>query len=325
MDIKNLQIITSKFSPNFTFIKIFLISVLLFIYDFSIALERNIRVIKTEQGYEFYDSDKPVLFYQVTPKATPRGTDSRANYCHPVYGIDGEILTEDFPKDHLHHRGIFWAWHQVIIGDTRVRDMWECKNFVWDVHNVEILKNQNRSAAILANVYWKSPQWENGKKPFAEETVTIRVHDIKNNVRAIDFFIEILALENGLHIGGSENRKEYGGFSTRIVLPKDIIMNDSSGIVKPKRNLLSAGDWVNFSGTFGKEKSNFAIFVHPSNPGYTRKWVLRKSRSMQNAAYPGRKPVLVSTERPLVLKYRLVLHKNADLNKLFDEYISCVP
>ena len=183
MDIKNLQIITSKFSPNFTFIKIFLISVLLFIYDFSIALERNIRVIKTEQGYEFYDSDKPVLFYQVTPKATPRGTDSRANYCHPVYGIDGEILTEDFPKDHLHHRGIFWAWHQVIIGDTRVRDMWECKNFVWDVHNVEILKNQNRSAAILANVYWKSPQWENGKKPFAEETVTIRVHDIKNNVR----------------------------------------------------------------------------------------------------------------------------------------------
>ena len=30
---------------------------------------------------------------------------------------DGQVLTEDFPADHLHHRGIFWAWHQVYVGE----------------------------------------------------------------------------------------------------------------------------------------------------------------------------------------------------------------
>ncbi len=320
MIIKKHQLKKSISFPNSNLVKIFIVVLSIFIYKSSFTSDSSIRVVETPQGYQFYDSDKPVLFYQVTPKTTTRGTHSRANYCHPVYGINGEMLTDDFPKDHLHHRGIFWAWHQVNIGDTRIHDMWECKNFIWDVHKVQILENQESSSAIRAHVFWKSPHWKNGNNPFAKETVTIRVHEVKNSTRAIDFTIEMIALEEGLRIGGSENRKEYGGFSTRIVLPKDIRMNDSSGVIKPQRNLLPAGDWLNFAGIFGKENSNLAIFVHPSNPGYPRNWVLRKSRSMQNAAYPGRKPIPISTKKPLVLKYRLVLHNGADLNKLFDDY-----
>ena len=286
----------------------------------SFSSENTIKIIKTNEGYQFFDAGKPVLFYRVKPKSTEKGTYSRANYCHPVYDLNGNIITEDFPRDHLHHRGIFWAWHQVYIGETPIRDMWECKNFAWDIRNVRILDNQNNSAALCAIVHWKSPQWKNGNKPFAEETVTIRVHEVKNNARAIDFTIEIRALEKNLRIGGSDNKKEYGGFSARIVLPKDIKMTDSSGIIEPQRNALAAGNWLNFSGTFGTRKSGFAIFVHPSNPGVLRKWVLRRSRSMQNAAYPGRKPVLVPTTTPLILKYRIILHLDADLQKLFSEY-----
>ena len=306
------------------FVNLFFVTILSFVTVFSFASETDIRVIKTTEGYQFYDADKPVLFYQVNLKTSEKGTHSRANYCHPVNDLNGNIVTEDFPRDHLHHRGIFWSWRQVIIGDTRIHDMWECKNFIWDVHNVEILENQKQSAAIRANVYWKSPQWNNGKSAFAEETVTIRVHEKKNKTRAIDFSIEIQALEQGLKIGGSDNSKEYGGFSPRIVLPKDITMNDSSGIVKSQRNALEGGDWLNFTGTFGKTKSGIALLVHPTNPGSIHKWVLRKSRSMQNAAYPGRKPIPIFTEKPLVLKYRLVFHYDAGLEKLYKEYCATV-
>jgi hypothetical protein len=97
-------------------------------------------------------------------------------------------------------------------------------------------------------------------------------------------------------------------------------MRDANGPVTPKNEAVPAGDWLDFSGTFGDAASRFAIFVHPSHPGHPRQWILRASGSAQNLAYPGREPVPVSTTNPLVLRYRLVLHKNADLNQLFSEY-----
>ena len=41
---------------------------------------------------------------------------SRACYIHPLWGLNGEVLTDDFPKDHYHHHGVFWAWPHVEIG-----------------------------------------------------------------------------------------------------------------------------------------------------------------------------------------------------------------
>jgi hypothetical protein len=38
----------------------------------------------------------------------------RSDYIHPLYGLNGEMLTNDWPDaDHPHHRGIFWAWLEV--------------------------------------------------------------------------------------------------------------------------------------------------------------------------------------------------------------------
>jgi len=50
----------------------------------SFSSENTIKIIKTNEGYQFFDAGKPVLFYRVKPKSTEKGTYSRANYCHPV-------------------------------------------------------------------------------------------------------------------------------------------------------------------------------------------------------------------------------------------------
>jgi hypothetical protein len=284
------------------------------------ASEGRMRIIKTAEGYQFFEAEAPVLFYRTVPKATAEGSYSRANYCHPIYGLDGQILTEDFPKDHPHHRGVFWGWHQVYVGNTPMGDMWACEDFARDIRTVQILPPRQDAAALKADVYWESSRWKNGLEPFARETVTIRVHQVTGDTRLIDFDIEILALEEGLRIGGSNDVKGYGGFSTRIVLPPDIQMSDHDGPVIPQNEAVAAGDWMDFSGTFGNTASKFAILVHPSNPGHPRQWILRASGSAQNVAYPGREPIPISTTSPLVLKYRLVLHKNADLNQLFSQY-----
>jgi hypothetical protein len=45
---------------------------------------------------------------------------------------------------------------------------------------------------------------------------------------------------------------------------------------------------------------------------------------MQNAVYPGRQPVAIPRDRPVILRYRIVLHRGelppADIGRLQAEY-----
>ena len=58
---------------------------------------------ETNEGVWIKEDGANVLFYQAMTKSLD-GKYPRANYIHPLYNIDGFELTEDFPKDHLHHR-----------------------------------------------------------------------------------------------------------------------------------------------------------------------------------------------------------------------------
>ena len=72
------------------------------------------------EGVELSEGDKKVFFYQRATKSQD-GKYPRANYLHPLYDLDGAVITDDFPKDHPHHRGIFWTWHyfHVTLGAKR--------------------------------------------------------------------------------------------------------------------------------------------------------------------------------------------------------------
>ncbi len=75
--------------------------------EFSVtpnAVEPILRITQQPGGYLVSELGRPILFYQTAPKAH-NGLHERTNYAHPVHGLDGEILTQDFPEDHPHHRG----------------------------------------------------------------------------------------------------------------------------------------------------------------------------------------------------------------------------
>ena len=268
---------------------------------------------KTDEGAWIADNGENVLFYQAKTKSQD-GKYSRANYVHPLIGENGFVFTEDFPKDHLHHRGIFWTWHQVRIGETRIGDAWECKDFIWDVVRVEKESEAESSISLSAHVLWKSPVWKDATgemKPFLKEKVVITVHTHEDNYRIVDFEISLLALEDDLKIGGSEDRKGYGGFSVRMKMPEDISFVSDQGIVQPQVTQVNAGAWMDVSGSMlpNGGKAGILIVNHPDNPMFPEKWILRKKGSMQNPVFPGREPVLISKTEATVLKYRLVLYK----------------
>ena len=283
----------------------------------QISMERQ------DEGILIKDGDSDVLFYQIEPKSI-NGKYLRNNYIHPLWGINGNVLTEDFPEGHLHHRGIFWAWHQIWINGKRIGDGWELKDFIQDISEVEFLVNKKGQGVLNTKVYWHSPLWASGKGPYIREDASIVVHPKQGKKRRIDFEIQLFALEDGLSIGGSEDSKGYGGFSARIILPEDILFSGEDGNVQPETNAVDAGPYINISGAFGKNggKGGIALLENPENPGYPNPWILREKGSMQNVAWPGREPVRISTSEPIVLKYSMVVYKGKLKDKKIRKIVS---
>jgi len=268
---------------------------------------------KTSEGAWVKENGEKVFFYQAKTKSLD-GAFSRADYIHPLCGLDGFELTEDFPKDHLHHRGIFWTWHQVIIGDKHIGDAWECRDFVWDVKEVTASSALGDALTLKTKTYWQSPLWldkDENQKPFVEENTNITVYPRAENYRVIDFEISLVALEPDLKIGGSDDEKGYSGFSVRMKMPDDIVFLSEHGEVQPTINQLRAGPWMDVSGSLAADgsKAGIVMICHPDNPVYPDPWIIRKNGSMQNPAFPGRQPVAVSNTTPMVLRYRLVIYK----------------
>lgn len=283
------------------------------------APEKGMNVVKAVDGYQFYEGGTPVCFYHTKPNSW-QGKWCRANYIHPLMGLDGRSMTDDFPKDHPHHRGIFWAWHQVLVQGKKMGDMWSCDNFNWVMRPVLIDGGNGRCAGLTARIQWTSPAWADGKKPFVQETLQLKVHAFDEGCRCLDIQISLRALVDDVKIGGAENEKGYGGFSARIPLPKDLAMTGPKGKVTPDRLAVAGGAWLNFTGSFHGTPSGFAVLSHPDNPMHPPGWILRNANSCQNPVYPGRHAIPLSREKPLMLRYRILLHKDADLPACYKAY-----
>lgn len=286
-----------------------------------------VQITKDPQGYWFTEGDTKVLFYQLERKALPDGRAERSNYFHPLYDLDGNVLTQDFPPDHIHHRGIYWAWHQVLLDGKRIQDQWSNLDSFWPVQKAEVVSGAN-SASLKLRVFWESPKVadDQGKrKPFVEENSVTRVHKAEGDIRKIDFHQQLSALVDGVEIGGSEDAKGYGGFSYRIAMPEDIRFIGDKGVVTPTVNAVDASPWMDVAATYGPSgKSGIAVLTHPTTTGFPQTWILRAKGSMQNAVYPGQHPVALAKGKPVTLRYRLVLHRGelppARIKQLQAEY-----
>ena len=291
--------------------------------------DRSLHWVANAKGGLVSEQEIPVLQYQATPKSR-NGSHRRANYIHPLFGLDGKVLTEDFPSDHHHHRGVFWAWHQLYVGDVAAGDGWLAKAFDWNVRSTKVI-SKAASIEIKNEVLWQSGKLLDADAqpvPLVKEMNVIEVHRAKGELRYIDFEINLLALQPDLSIGGSNDAKGYGGFSVRVKQPPDLRFLASSGFMKAKKLPMDCGDWVDLVGQFGNsETKGIAILVHPESAGYPQKWILRdKVKSMQNPVYPGRSPVGLSTKNFTTLRYRLILHNRvmtkADLDRAQRVYAS---
>lgn len=288
-----------------------------FVLAISVTLGRadsppnqSVTIKQTDVGYMFRSGERSVLFYQIQP--VTNHDHSRAGFVHPLFGLDGEMLTDSFPKDHRHHQGVFWAWHQLWVGDRKVGDPWITKDHLVVVKEAKIVDQGAEFATLDVDAEWTSTAFDTSGETtsLVAEKTRIRVYREEGDVQYVDFTIQLTALVPHVRIGGSEDVKGYSGFTVRVNPPKDMKIQTANGVLTDD-GVQVQSPWAGVSGSFADSRtSGVAILTHPSSPEFPSRWVLRHY-GMQNVAYPGRDPISLSTEQPLVLRHRLVIHRGS--------------
>jgi len=279
--------------------------------------------VKTGEGIELRENGKKIFFYQVKPKSV-NGKFERAGYIHPLYSLNGNSVTDDSPKDHPYHRGVFWAWHQIILNDKKLAEGWSSENISWIPVDVKV-KEKKGTATLSSTVMWKSKLPNDQLTNIIRENTRIKVCAATPRYRILDFDIRLRALVDGLKIGGSEDAKGYGGFCIRLKLPKDITFVSQDKVVTPQETPVTAGPWMDITGSIedpSLPKSGVIIFANADNK--TQPWILRSVTSMQNVPFPGSTPIDLP-KTGLELKYRVIIHNGEmskdEIEKLYQGYL----
>lgn len=257
-----------------------------------------------EGALGIWEADRPVFTYNHGVRSRTGVADDRkrSSYVHPLFGPDGEVLTDDFPKDHYHHRGLFWAWPHIRIGKAEY-DLWMLRGvrqqFVrWTEKTAE------RDRAILG----VENGWYVGDRRVMKEEVRFRCGPADKRGRTIDVELRLSAIEDPLTLCGAEG-KGYGGLSLRFAPRKDTIVITPDGRQRKDLDLARLG-WTDLSATFERrdEASGVAIFVDRDHPDFPPSWITREYGFL-GVGWPGAEPVTLRPGRTVTLRYRLWIHR----------------
>ena len=282
------------------------------------AIQSELKFVEAEGKLSLYQGTDLIFGYQVDTKSH-QGAYPRANYVHPLNDFSGHSLTEDFPADHLHQRGIFWTWHQLYWNDQWLADPWICKGIEWKVHGLQHEVNTS-DAWMASEVNWLIGD---DKKNLISEKVQIGYKGYQDYY-SLDFRIILKSLEDGVEIGGSDDNKGYGGFSARLALGDNVTFSDHSGLVSVDNEQVQAGNWVVVRDIGGGE-SSVVIMYHPESSATLQGWILREKGSMQNPVWPGRDRYKFKKNEQIELKARLVIFRDKAtteaINEIYKQYL----
>ena len=282
--------------------------------------------VKTDHQFQWEDNERGnltlregeriVLVYNYgdVQLANAPASFKRSSYVHPLYDLDGVIITDDFPRDHLHHRGLWWSFPHVIV-DGKDYNLWALRGI-----RHRFIRWLQRDAGVACALLGVANQWCANGKPIVNEQAWLWIFKTGAIGRVIDVELRWEAIDRPVIIRGADG-KGYGGLCIRfaprqmssIVTPEGRLNTD----VNSKRFL-----WADFSAQFrnSRHTSGVAMFYHPANPGHPSPWVTRYY-GLLNPCYPGMDGYTLTPKRPLILRYRLWIHRgNAEFGRVAEAY-----
>jgi hypothetical protein len=249
---------------------------------------------------ELREDGRPVLAYNYEMRLENGAPEvkRRSGYVHPVWAPNGAVVTDDFPKDHWHHRGIFWAWPVIEYNGVR-RDMWTLTGGIQGRHEKWLDRKEGKTAVLAAENGWYF-----GGEIIAAETVRIRVEPLKGAERRMHYEITLLPLK-AFRLAGMQDGKGYGGFNIRFAPRENTVVRTDNG-VEAKDTDLVPHPWAELEATYAGKRARLRVESDPKNPGYPEGWCLR-NYGFLGVNYPGLQPLNMEPGKPLVLRYTVTV------------------
>lgn len=269
------------------------------------AIGKRVDAVMADDTVTITEAGKTVLVYRT--KAADPAEPGRLNYVHPLYAPDGTVLTEDRPADHIHHRGLFWAWHQITVNGKLVADQWFMKDIAPSVREKRFKGDARGGGTLTIDADWLVKT--GGELSYvAGETTKITVHPLKAGGRRIDFETTITSKVDALGLGGSDDVKGYGGFSARFVAPDRLTFASAGKTVTATNTAVAAGPSMGFAWPAGSGGPAWSLgLACKANGQPITQWILRKELSMQNCVFPGRAPFILKKGETLKLQETLII------------------
>ena len=259
------------------------------------------------------DGGQRVLTYVYGDRLAP-GVDPRyakSCYIHPLYSLEGDELTEDFPGDHRHHHGLFWAWPVVEVRGVKTSN-WEPAEPPLRQRFVKWIEREVTEAGARLVV---ENAWElGGTEDVAEETVTIFVHGATRLGRAIDIEIALRPVGGPIALRGAPaDNKGYSGlcFRGRAIEGLDARLFKGAAMTTDRGPLAadSSGERFRWADLSIPGHGGVAIFVSPRHPGFPLPWLVRNSYTgILNPCWPALEGAVLEAGIPVSLRYRVYIH-----------------
>jgi len=279
-----------------------------------------------ETSLALHEGERPVFVYNHGTIRHPGKAEKfrkydRSNYFHPLFGLAGEELTADFnKKDHPHHRGVFWAWPYLYVGEDRKTnyESWVPSRFEYRFERWTC-----RHAGAAAAALGVRTGWHAGDRKVVGEELLVTVYRSSESGRTIDVDLTWTAVDKPVTIKGRPG-SAYGGFTFRFQKPEGVAITSREGVTK--KDLVNARRaWMDLSGTFAGASvaSGAAVLIHPEHPGHPPGWLTRHYGPLC-VCWPGPKGATLQPGKPVRCRYRLWVHRGrpeaAAIQKVYEAY-----
>lgn len=245
---------------------------------------------------ELLENGKSVLTYNYGPQLKNNAPEDRRACCYiyPAFTPAGVSPLDDFPKDHFHHHGLFWAWPVVRTPEAKY-DLWLYKGIQ---HRSE--KFTARGATLTAENGWYA-----GETKLVREIVRLTAHATKGKTREFDVELTLEALTLPITLEGSaEKGKSYGGFSARFAPRTETAIQTGTGPVAKDEDLV-LHNWAELTALYEGKPATLRITADRPT-----QWCLR-NYGFVGSSWPGRDGAVqsftIEPGKPLTLKYRVSL------------------
>jgi len=294
-------------------------------------LNENVQLAREGNKLNVRVAGHSVLSYQTQPSELPspniKPIFRRGGYIHPVYSPSGRMVTDDYPDDHFHHHGIWFAWTKTEfegrhpdfwnMGDGSGRVDFEAVDETWSGPVHAGFRSRHRATdlsgaapRVALNEGWEAMVYQAGAvpKPFYRFDLTITNTSATNNPLVLEEY-----RYGGMGFRGHRNWKDKD----------NVFFLTSEGKDRSNGNATRAR-WCHVGGMVSGQLVGIAILGHPANFRSPQPMRINPDDPFLNFAPSQMGQFTIKTGEPYVARYRFIVFDGppdkVELDRLWNDY-----